>query len=341
MTDTRFSKLHVWLCSFFNVPSITLNSLTGDAGFRKYYRFTVDDISYIGVDAIPDKSNNLAFVELQRALKNNNVQVPEILAVDLSTGLFCLSDFGDDLFSDLLTQENMEVEYKRAIDLLPNIASMSPSNAYVLPDYDADFVRLELNIFTQWLLDKHLNISLNEQELNKLTQCFNILIENVLEQPQVTMHRDFHSRNLMSLPNSELGVIDFQDAVKGPITYDIVSLLRDCYVKWPQDKVEKLYGYYCELMQREECYQGITQAQWTRWFDLMGIQRHVKASGIFARLYHRDEKKGYLKDIPLTLSYIVDVSDRYPELKTLNDIVKNKIIPALNALENITTDSTQ
>ncbi len=344
MKNSRLFLLHNWLCAFFKVPAITLSSLTGDAGFRKYYRFVVDGISYIGVDAIPDKSNNLAFVELQKAFKNNNVQVPEIIAVDLTTGFFCLSDFGDDLFSDLLTQENMEVEYKRAIDLLPNIASMSSTSEYNLPNYDADFVHLELNIFTQWLLTKHLNISLSDQELNGLEDCFNILVENVLEQPQVTMHRDFHSRNLMSLPNTnktELGVIDFQDTVTGPITYDVVSLLRDCYVKWPQENVQELYHYFCTLMQKDESYQNITQVQWTRWFDLMGIQRHVKASGIFARLYHRDEKKGYLKDIPLTLSYIVDISDRYPELKTLNEIVKNKIIPALNTLENITTDSTQ
>ena len=338
MKYSRSSLLSEWLCTLFKVPSITLDSLTGDAGFRKYYRFMVDGISYIAVDALPDKSNNLAFVELQKVLKKKGLCVPEIIFVDLSTGFFCLSDFGNKLFSDLLTQDNMELEYKRAINLLPNIANMPASNEYSLPIYDADFVRLELNIFTQWLLDKHLNISLSQQESNELEGCFNVLVDNVLEQPQVTIHRDFHSRNLMLLPNAELGVIDFQDAVTGPITYDIVSLLRDCYLKWPQENVEHLYNYFCELMKEEERYQNITQAQWTRWFDLMGIQRHVKASGIFARLYHRDEKPGYLKDIPLTLSYIVEVSDKYPELKALNEIVNNTIIPALNKIEHATMD---
>jgi aminoglycoside/choline kinase family phosphotransferase len=327
------------------VPSLKLFPLTGDAGFRKYYRFSHHGESFIAVDALPDKSNNVAFVELQKAFKKQNVQVPEIITVDLDTGFFCLSDFGDELFGDVLTEDNMNVEYKRAIDLLPEIAAMSVNGEYKLPNYDGDFVRVELGIFTEWLLTEHLNLSLNEQESLELNNCFDVLVNNVLEQPQVVMHRDFHSRNLMDLSSNysgnylsnydggKLGVIDFQDAVHGPITYDIVSLLRDCYVKWPAKSVDSLFNYFCSLMQKNESYKDITHEQWARWFDLMGIQRHVKASGIFARLYHRDSKQGYLKDIPLTLSYIVDIAAKYPELKPLNELVSQKVIPALNSLK--------
>ncbi len=338
LTTSRYSLLHDWLCEFFKIPSITLHALTGDAGFRKYYRFEHEGVSFIAVDAIPQMSNNLAFVELQKLFKANGVNVPDIICVDLSEGFFCLSDFGDLLFGNTLTETNMEQEYKKAIDLLPNISAIKSTSAYTLPNYDAEFVHTELNIFTEWLLGKHLNISLSTQEIKGLEQSFTVLVNNVLEQPKVTMHRDFHSRNLMVLTNDKndgdevvnhIGVIDFQDAVTGPITYDVVSLLRDCYVKWPQESVENLFEYFCQLMQQNESYSDISSEQWKRWFDLMGVQRHVKASGIFARLYHRDDKQGYLKDIPLTLSYIVEVCELYPELHALRDIVSHKVIPAI------------
>ncbi|WP_426359808.1 aminoglycoside phosphotransferase family protein [Pseudocolwellia sp. HL-MZ19] len=338
MNQSRLSLLEEWLCNYFKLDSITLKALTGDAGFRKYYRFSISGQPYIAVDAIPDKSNNLAFVEIQQVLHQQNINVPNIITYDLAQGFLCLSDFGNALFSDLLTLDNMEASYKEAIKLLPLIAGSAIPTNYKLPRYDADFVHLECNIFSEWLLGTHLNINLSEQERSQLHTCFTVLVGNALEQPQVVMHRDFHSRNLMILNSSEvtqdlgaiqLGVIDFQDAVIGPITYDIVSLLRDCYVKWPNDKVTGLFQYFCQLMDIENKYPNISQAQWQRWFDLMGMQRHVKASGIFARLYHRDDKTGYLQDIPLTLSYIVDISAKYSELSFLHDLVLHKVIPAL------------
>ncbi|WP_441003082.1 aminoglycoside phosphotransferase family protein [Pseudocolwellia agarivorans] len=342
MTDPRLLLLHNWLCAFFKVPSITLRALTGDAGFRKYYRFSINEQSYIAVDAIPDKSNNLAFVEIQQVLQLQNINVPNIITYDLSQGFLCLSDFGDALFSDLLTLDNFQASYKEAIKLLPLIAATPLPENFKLPSYDADFVNLECNIFTEWLLGAHLNIKLSEQEKSQLQDCFAVLVDNALEQPQVVMHRDYHSRNLMILKSDkiteksetiQLGVIDFQDAVIGPITYDIVSLLRDCYIKWPNDRVIELFQYFCELIGAQNKYPDISQAQWQRWFDLMGMQRHVKASGIFARLYHRDDKTGYLKDIPLTLSYIVDIGAKYPELRFLHDLVLHQVIPALAAKE--------
>lgn len=339
MNPSRLVQLNIWLCNNFDVNSIKLDSLTGDAGFRKYYRFAINNKSYIAVDAIPTMSNNLAFVEIQKVLQQV-INVPDVIFSDLELGFFCLSDFGDELFSDLLTLENMECSYQSAIKLLPKIANAQLPQNYSLPQYDANFVNVECHIFTEWLLGVHLNITLNEQEKAQLQYCFKVLVDNALEQPQVIMHRDYHSRNLMLIKSEqeaaevtgseiELGVIDFQDAVVGPITYDIVSLLRDCYVKWPDAKVKGLFNYFCQLIDADNKYPDITQEQWLRWFDLMGMQRHVKASGIFARLYHRDHKDGYLKDIPLTLSYIVDISAKYSELSFIHDLVLHKVIPLL------------
>ena len=233
----------------------------------------------------------------------------------------------------------MSHQYKQAIDVLPQIANVSLPENYTLPVYNADFIRKELNIFSEWLVDEHLGLMLSEEENTSMLNCFDVLVQNAIEQPQVVVHRDYHSRNIMVLNDNEdlshqenkLGIIDFQDAVIGPITYDIVSLLRDCYIKWPTENVEVLFEYYRQLMNESHQYADIDKAQWSRWFDLMGIQRHIKASGIFARLFHRDNKEGYLKDIPLTLSYIVDISAKYSELSALHNIVLNKVIPSLNS----------
>ena len=169
------------------------------------------------------------------------------------------------------------------------------------------------------------------------------MVESALGQPQVFMHRDFHSRNIMMLADSNLGIIDFQDAVLGPITYDIVSLLRDCYIRWPDAEIKSLFTYFCQKMTQCHHWEGkafnvldlkdISELKWQQWFDLMGLQRHIKAAGIFARLNYRDNKNGYLKDIPLTLAYIRDISALYPELSYMHELVKNKVIPALDKIK--------
>jgi len=307
--------------------------MSGDAGFRCYYRFSYQGSSFIAVDAPNDKSDNAAFIFMQKLLSHQNILVPEIVAVDLSLGFFCLSDFGNVLLSETLTLDNMSSVYKQAIDILPKVHLGLSCEDNSIAHYDQAFVKRELDIFTEWLIQKHLSITLSESEQTQLNTCFALLTENMLAQPQVLVHRDYHSRNIMVLESDELGVIDFQDAVIGPITYDIVSLLRDCYVRWPQDKISELLQYYIELI----CLQTnsanittITNAQWQRWFDLTGMQRHIKASGIFARLHHRDGKSGYLNDIPLTLSYLVDISEQYDEFKFLHQLLSERILPAMD-----------
>lgn len=308
--------------------------MNGDAGFRQYYRFNHDGISYIAVDAPPQYSNNQAFVAVGLGLAQSGIEVPQIKARDLQLGYFCLTDFGDTLLSNVLSTDNMQAYYRKAIELLPPIAKSQPAGDYVLPDYDRAFIDFELSIFTEWLLQKHLNIRLSPQESDKLRACFDILIDSALEQPQVTMHRDYHSRNIMLLENNNLGIIDFQDAVLGPVTYDVVSLLRDCYLRWPQQQISPLFEYYCDLITKALDLPLKSTATWQRWFDLMGLQRHLKASGIFARLYHRDDKAGYLQDIPLTLTYIQDISGRYDELADLHQLVTKRVLPALAAVND-------
>jgi len=330
--SARQNELTLWLQQVFAIEGIKLQALSGDAGFRKYYRFVIDNKPYIAVDAPNDKSNNQGFVAIAKLLSTQGVNVPDIQAYD-NKDFFCLSDMGNKLLSDVLTQHSMDTWYRQAIDLLPNIALTQATDHYELPVFDRPFILTELAIFTEWLLAEHLQISLTEHEAKELAKCFDILVTNALEQPQVFMHRDFHSRNIMVLDekvnDSTLCCIDFQDAVKGPITYDIVSLLRDCYVRWPDAKVAQLLNYFITKISTKLDI-NVDAEKWQRWFDLMGLQRHIKASGIFARLLYRDGKPGYLKDIPLTVSYIQDVSASYPELKFLHQLVTIRVIPAIN-----------
>ncbi len=329
----RKEQLAEWLSTIIASEKICLQAMTGDAGFRQYYR--VNDQhgkSFIAVDSPNDKCNNAAFIAIQQAFKQQEVLVPEIVGFDDAQGFFCLSDLGDTLLSDQLTMENMTRYYQQAIDIIPLMAKAKIGNTYRLPLFDQAFVQMELSIFNDWLLEKYLNIKLSELENKKLQHCFDFLIKHILEQPQGMMHRDFHSRNIMVTDNEELAVIDFQDTVIGPVTYDIVSLLRDCYVKWPQQKIEPLLAFFVKLYQNTHQAESDNQlypiAVWQRWFDLTGLQRHVKVAGIFARLYLRDGKPGYLGDIPLTLKYIAQVSANYDELDYLHTLVTDRVIPA-------------
>ena len=319
--------------------------MSGDAGFRRYFRFAVNNTSYIAVDSPSQYCNNKAFVALANAMSANKINTPKILFSELSSGFFCLQDFGDDLLADGLSNESMDVLYRSAIDLLPAVANVASSislddECYQLPIYDRAFIETELSIFTEWLIGHYLKIELSIEEQQALERCFSILVDNALAQPKVTMHRDYHSRNLMRLDKGQLGVIDFQDAVVGPVTYDIVSLLRDCYVRWPQEAITPLLDYFIELITPQLTQQlseknrefKVGRQTWQRWFDLMGLQRHIKASGIFARLLLRDNKPGYIKDIPLTLSYIKDIANEYTELRFLANFVTDRVIPALDTV---------
>lgn len=332
MNNLRTTELSQWLESHFSASNLSLIPLTGDAGFRRYFRFFYHNQSYIAVDAPANLSNNQAFVNVQQMLQAVEVNVPNIVAVDLKQGFLCLSDFGDTVLAERLCTENMQQHYAKAIIELNKMLKFQDILLEHLPVYDAEFIATELAIFSEWLLEKHLAIYLNADEKIALNLCFDNLVSAIIEQPSVFMHRDYHSRNIMLLPEDELGIIDFQDAVKGPVIYDLVSLLRDCYVRWPNELIAPLMEDYRQKVQNYLPDENLSKEKWQYWFDLTGLQRHIKASGIFARLHHRDNKSGYLADIPLTLTYIQDVSAQYDKLSFLDELITKRVIPALNKL---------
>jgi aminoglycoside/choline kinase family phosphotransferase len=216
--------------------------------------------------------------------------------------------------------------YGLAMKALVEIQAINPDPNYTLPPYDLELLQREMALFPDWLLEKKLALTLSAQERTMLMESFTLLAQSALAQPQVPVHRDYHARNLMVLNNDTLGVIDFQDAVFGPVTYDLVSLLRDCYIVWPDEKVEQWCQQYYALLQT----QGSLNYDWVQfktWFDLMGLQRHLKAAGIFARLSLRDGKHGYLDDIPRTVDYLIRVSKGYPSLQAFHSFLTTNVQP--------------
>ncbi|MDM8565146.1 phosphotransferase [Candidatus Halobeggiatoa sp. HSG11] len=321
----RIKTLQNWLQTELNIPEPQLVAITNDASFRRYFRVVVNGVEHIVMDAPPDKEDCQPFVNISQCLATSGLNVPKILASDLTQGFLLLTDLGSELYLPNLTKEQADYLYKDALKALVTMQVKTSSNN--LPTYNYNLLCNEMNLFTDWLVKQHLNLSLSETQQVELATCFEILIESALSQPQVFVHRDYHSRNLMIVPKNNPGIIDFQDAVIGPITYDLVSLLRDCYISWPQKQLHGWLEYYYILIYQNNMLKSINKDNFLRWFDLMGIQRHLKASGIFARLYHRDGKSGYLKDIPRTLNYIVEVSAKYPELKYLHKLVSEQVLP--------------
>jgi aminoglycoside/choline kinase family phosphotransferase len=326
----RLNVLQDWLQTDLGIHAPQLVTITNDASFRRYFRVAVNGVSHIVMDAPPDKEDCGPFIDVAQRLRKSGLNAPKIIASKISLGFLLLTDFGSQLYLPALTEERVESLYGEALKALEQMQTRTESGG--LPLYDHHLLHKEMNLFTDWLLGKHLNISLSEAELAHLERCFELLSSNALAQPQVFVHRDYHSRNLMVVPENNPGILDFQDAVKGPVTYDLVSLLRDCYIAWPRERVNGwAKGYYAQL-QPAGILNGVDEAQFLRWFDWMGIQRHLKASGIFARLFHRDGKMGYLKDIPRTLNYIVEVGVDYPELAFLYELVSKRVLPAFSVI---------
>lgn len=321
----RFKELQNWLQTQLELPLAQLVPITNDASFRRYFRAVVDGTSYIVMDAPPDKENCAPFMEIAQRLQQSGLNAPRIIDRYLEKGFLLLTDLGSQLYLSALTEETVETLYTDALNAL---VTMQTQTAYDgLPGYDHRLLHQEMNLFSDWLLGQHLKWVLSPTEQTDLATCFELLSTTALSQPQVFVHRDYHSRNLMVVPHHNPGILDFQDAVKGPITYDLVSLLRDCYIAWPQERIQDWVRQYYFQAQIAGILNQVTEYQLFYWFDWMGIQRHLKASGIFARLYHRDGKSGYLKDIPRTLNYIVEVSANYPELAFLHELVSERVLP--------------
>ncbi|WJG10189.1 phosphotransferase [Aliiglaciecola sp. LCG003] len=324
----REQALVEWINSDTPFRCQTLEMVSGDASFRRYFRFFDEQQQkhIICVDAPPEFENSQKFIDVALAYQQCGVNVPTIYAHSAHLGFYCQQDFGDQQFANTLSASNMQQLYQQALIQLPAVQQCVEINCESLPHYGTDLLAAEFYLFTHWLLEIHLGMALTDETKQMLDSSYASLIKTFEHQPQVGVHRDYHSRNLMIDADNQIGVIDFQDAVRGPLTYDLVSLLRDCYVKWPQQAIEQLLQWY-----HQEYCSHYEWNEFSRWFDLTGVQRHIKASGIFCRLYHRDGKQGYLKDIPRTLEYIIEVSRRYPELTEFGNFVADVVKPKVES----------
>ncbi|MDM5093454.1 aminoglycoside phosphotransferase family protein [Aeromonas rivipollensis] len=326
----RTSLLLQWAHRITGDANLQLTLISGDASFRRYFRGG----GLVWVDANPKTEKNHEFVRNAAALHAVGLLAPEVRAVDYEQGLLAVSDLGDTQLIGCLNDGNVLAWYDKAIGLLPRLGAVG----LALEPFDEAFMARENAIFPEWLLGHHLNLSLDETEQQLLDEMFACLTENNLAQPQGVMHRDFHSRNLMvcggdTPDDSRLAVIDFQDMVMGPLSYDLVSLLKDCYVRWPDEVIEQGMGHGFDTLSRAGLLGGLDYACFRRHADLTGMQRHLKAAGLFTRLYHRDGKSGYLKDIPRTLGYVVDVCHthgaEHPVLARFGLWLEQVVLPGL------------
>lgn len=314
---TRIDQLLKWARGQSGWPDARLRRASSDASFRQYFRLSNGTQSRIVMDAPPENEPVHDFLKVARALQGKGLHAPRIFAADTDNGFVLLEDLGDLAYLDALSPDNADRLYRDAITALCQLQSIDADDCPVAA-YDRALLTREMTLFSEWLLGKHLKIQLDREQKNAWQAIQQVLIENALEQPQVFVHRDYHSRNLMSTVRHNPGIIDFQDAVRGPISYDLVSLLRDCYIAWPDADIERWIDFYLAQQSTDAQF---TRGEFQRWFDLMGVQRHLKASGIFARLHHRDGKSAYLADIPRTLAYIAPVCARYAELAPLRGLI--------------------
>ena len=309
------NKLKEWLESI-GWGDWAIEVASEDASFRSYYRLSKGGQTYLLMDSSLLLESLTPFIDMDERLCDVNVRVPRIIVKNIKLGYLILEDFGSTHYLDILNKENYHTLYKKAID---EIVKMQKTNIGNIPLYDKDFLIFEMKLMEEWYLDKYLHVSLSEENKQLLNDSLVSISNVVLEQPQnIFVHRDFHSRNIMLTSKENIGVIDFQDARVGAITYDLVSLLKDCYIEWDKKEVEKLALYY-----RDSIGLDIDDLTFIKWFDFMGLQRHIKVLGIFARLSLRDGKEGYLKDMPLTLKYVLETGSKYEETKALVSFLKS------------------
>ncbi len=326
----RLRKLKQWLGRQLSTETVELRPASTDASFRRYFRVETNDGSRIVMDAPPEHEDCRPFLDVHRRLQEAGLHVPAVHAADIQQGFLLLEDLGDTPYLQVLNEQTAAALYGDALGALRQIQLHADSSG--LPTYDAHRLREEMALFPVWLVDRHLGWAerLPADAWQTLTD---LLVDNALQQPVCLVHRDYHSRNLMYLqpPAINPGIIDFQDAVAGPVTYDLVSLLKDCYIRWPRARVLEWVEHYRQALDQAGMATGGPDV-FRRWFDLMGVQRHLKAAGIFARLLHRDGKPGYIADIPRTLGYITEIADFYPELQPLEPL----LTAIIHRLENQT-----
>ena len=320
--DARLAQLTEWLGSLDLVDLGTLRPASSDASFRRYFRLDVvpalrDKLgeSLVAMDAPPERENVPAFIQVDGLLRDAGVTVPAIVARKEDSGFLLLSDLGSTTYLQRLSVDNAPFMYSDAIDAL--LKFQLASQPGVLPEFDRAFVLRELNLFPEWYIERHLGVQLNDIQRAQLDKVFEAITANVLSQQQVFMHRDFHSRNLMFLDQGNPGVLDFQDAVYGPVTYDLASLLRDAYVQWDEEFVLDWVVRYWQSAKQVGLPVNPDIDAFYRDFEFMGLQRHLKILGIFCRLNYRDGKSNYLGDLPTVMEYVRKTAHRYTELRPL------------------------
>jgi aminoglycoside/choline kinase family phosphotransferase len=326
MPINRLDTLCRWLeglPSSWKLDQSSLVPASADASFRRYFRLHSQNALHptlIVMDAPPQSEPVEPFIAIAELLQHAGLHVPHVLEKNTADGFLLLSDLGSTTYLTALTDFNADALYSDAINAL--VAMQLASQPGVLADYSEALLQRELDLLPEWYLKKHLQFELTADEEKYMRNAFGLILKNNLAQPQVYVHRDFHSRNLMCTETKNPGILDFQDAVYGPITYDAASLWRDAYIEWPEEQVIDWVARYWELGRKKGLPMHADFGEFYRDFEWMGLQRHIKVLGIFARLYHRDGKDGYLKDIPLVLKYTLATANRYIELKPLARILE-------------------
>ena len=329
VVDIRQQQLQIWLFTALKQHEFKLTTASADASFRRYFRVHLSSpyLGYstlIAMDAPPPQENCTPFIKIAQLFLIAGLNVPQIIAQDLTQGFLLLSDLGDDTYLSQLNAQSAPKLYLDATDTLIQLQLASKLN--VLPNYDECLLTREMQLFSDWYVIKHLKTELSHEQQTVLNHTFAVLNKNILAQGQVYVHRDYHSRNLMITQEKNPGVLDFQDAVYGAITYDLVSLLKDAYISWEEAEVIDWAVRYWQPAKKAGLPVPNDFSEFYRDFEWMGAQRHIKVLGIFARLAHRDGKDGYIKDMPLVMSYLRKVCERYIELRPL--------LKLLNQLEN-------
>ena len=326
--DKRLQQLLCWSEKNLGTTLISATPLQQDASFRRYCRIQTADTSYIIMDSPPDLEPCDCFLNINTWWEKNNIPVPHIYHANKQLGFLILTDFSDNLLLDAITSSNATQLYSQCLQHLTVIQQLQNPNELDFNYFDYDEFLKELLLFQRWYIETHLNIRLDDRTTTILHETFDIIIENLIHQPYTVAHRDYHSRNLMVQNNHTIGIIDHQDALLAPITYDAASLLRDLYIDWPPQKVEQWLSYYHNLLLEKRVLTEENPNIFRNWFDWSGIQRHLKAIFIFSRKYYRDQDSSYLQYIPRGLRYIEAMLIKTPELKPFYTFLKQyKILP--------------
>jgi aminoglycoside/choline kinase family phosphotransferase len=333
-SDSRLAILTQWVIEDLGFAGASIAPASVDASFRRYFRVTRDADSYIVMDAPPDKEDSAPFLKVARILGSLNLNVPAILARDMERGFLLLSDLGSRQYLDALSLDGAADElYADALNSLRTMQTADAGISRGLPRYDRALLLREMELLPEWFLLRHLGLSVEARERAMLTGLFESLVQAAVSQPACFVHRDYHSRNLLVTPENNPGILDFQDAVWGPVTYDLASLLKDCYIAWPPARVRQWALQYRDSLLEAGFKLDADAARFMRWFDLTGLQRHIKVLGIFARLFYRDGKSQYLRDLPRVLDYARDAALSYPETEAFAEFIVERIDPEFHGAQ--------